>query len=151
MQITETTIPRSSYLYVRSLCTSPQCPPTLLPSPPLHLPVAGPSKLALPTEDLGHGVEAQGVEGVALGLLSTVSPLGTLQEEQGGVGRVWVQGQTTGAWREREEGVKDKRARDPSGPSRWTWGGAGRVWVQGQEIEEINQPTNQSIRCLSPE
>lgn len=68
-------------------------------SSPLHLPVARTTELALPAQDLSHRIKALRVRGVWLGLLATVGTLGTLKKNQGGVGCVRVQGQTTWTWR----------------------------------------------------
>lgn len=72
-------------------------------APPLHLPVAGATKLALLAQDLGHRIKSLGVRGVGLGLLATVGTLAPLQENQSRVGCIQVQRQTTRNWREREE------------------------------------------------
>lgn len=68
------------------------------PAPPLHLPVAGTTKLALPAQDLGHRIKALRVRRVGLGLLATVGTLGPLEEDQGRVGGIRVQRQTTRNW-----------------------------------------------------
>lgn len=76
------------------------------PAPPLHLPVAGTTKLALPAQDLGHRIKALRVRWVGLGLLATVGTLGPLEEDQGRVGGIRVQRQTTRNWGEKiREGV----------------------------------------------
>lgn len=65
------------------------------PAPPLYLPVAGATKLALPAEDLGHRIKTLGVRRVGLGLFTTVGTLGPLLENQSRVGCIRVQRQTT--------------------------------------------------------